>query len=167
MKTVYLSLGSNVGNREQYLQDAVDALASPEFTIRRISPVYETEPRDYTAQPWFLNAVVEADTPLLPIQLLHRCRQVERDLGRKRSAVSKGPRLIDIDILLHGRAVVDVPQLVIPHASMHERRFVLEPLADLVPELKHPVLLRSVRELLASTSGQKVRKTGIQLAIPS
>jgi 2-amino-4-hydroxy-6-hydroxymethyldihydropteridine diphosphokinase len=166
VKTVYLGLGSNVGKREQYLQEAVDALASPEFTIRRISSVYETEPRDYTAQSWFLNAVIEGETGLLPIQLLHRCRQIERDLGRKRSAISKGPRVIDIDILLHGRAVVDVPQLVIPHASMHERRFVLEPLAELAPELKHPVLLRSMRELLAATSGQKVRKTAIQLATP-
>ncbi len=166
MKTVYLGLGSNVGDREQFLQRAVDALVSPEFKIVRISPVYETEPRDYASQPWFLNAVVEAETSLLPVRLLHRCRQIERDLGRKRGGVSKGPRIIDIDILLHGRAVVDVPQLVIPHASMHERRFVLEPLAELAPELKHPVLLRSIRELLAATAGQKVRKTDIRLAIP-
>ena len=166
MKTVYLSLGSNLGQREQYLQQAVDALASPEFLIRRISPVYETEPQEYAAQPWFLNAVVEAETSLLPIRLLHRCRQVERDLGRKRTGPAKGPRVIDIDILLHGRAIVGVPQLAIPHPSMHERRFVLEPLADLAPEMKHPVLQRSIRELLASAKGQKTRKTEIRLVLP-
>ena len=167
MKTAYLGLGSNVGNREQLLQKAVDLLASPEFKIRRISSVYETAPRDYLPQPWFLNAVVEADTTLLPIRLLQRCQQVERELGRKRSGTAKGPRVIDIDILLHGRSVVDIPRLVIPHASMHERRFVLEPLAELAPEWRHPVLLRSIREMLTGTTGQQVKKTDIRLTIPA
>jgi 2-amino-4-hydroxy-6-hydroxymethyldihydropteridine diphosphokinase len=166
VKIVYLGLGSNVGDREQFLQKAVDALGSPELKILRASSVYETEPRDFVAQPWFLNAVLEAETSLLPIRLLHRCQQVERDLGRKRSAVAKGPRVIDIDILLHGKAVVDIPQLVIPHPALHERRFVLEPLVELAPELKHPTLLRSMRELLAATTGQKVRKAAGGLSIP-
>jgi len=98
--------------------------------------------------------------------LLHHCQQIERGLGRKRSVMVKGPRTIDIDILLHGRAVIETPQLMIPHAAMHERRFVLEPLAELAPDLKHPVLMRSMRDLLADTAGQQTRKTGIQLSIP-
>lgn len=166
MKTVYLGLGANLGKREETLQLALDALAAGGVTLRRISSVYETAPRDYLQQPWFLNLVAEAETDLLPVRLLQRCQQIERALGRRRAAVEKGPRIIDIDILLHGRAVVDTPRLVIPHPSLHERRFVLEPLAELAPQLKHPVLNRSIRDLLAATAGQQVRKTDIDLQLP-
>jgi len=157
MKIVYLSLWSNLGDREKALQDAIKQLESKEFRIKRLSGIYETRPMDLVNQPWFLNMVVEAECDLLPMQLLSRTQSVERNMGRKR-IVSKGPRNIDIDILFHGAAVVNTRQLEIPHPWLAERRFVLEPLAELAPELRHPVTRRSVREMLAETVGQTVTK---------
>jgi 2-amino-4-hydroxy-6-hydroxymethyldihydropteridine diphosphokinase len=157
MKTAYLSLGSNMGDRHKALTDALCRLESRELNVRRTSSVYETEPVDMRGQPWFLNLVVEVETSLFPMQLLKRTSKIELDLGRKRLAAS-GPRTIDIDILLYGAFVIDTASLVVPHPRMTERRFVLEPLAELSPELRHPVLRRTVRELLARTAGQVVRK---------
>jgi 2-amino-4-hydroxy-6-hydroxymethyldihydropteridine diphosphokinase len=165
MKTVYLGLGSNLGNREDALQQAITALQSDDLRIGRVSGVYETSPQDRTDQPWFLNLVAEAETDLLPVRLLLRTSTIERRLGRKRS-VPKGPRTLDIDILLYGGAVVDCPQLVIPHPEMHRRRFVLEPLAELAPELRHPVSMRSVREMLAGVAGQQVRRIEWRPVVP-
>ncbi len=156
MKTIYLSLGSNVGDRERHLQTALARLESPDLHIQRTSPVYETEPVDYTAQRWFLNLVVEAETILFPKQLLSRTARIERDLGRVRT-VAKGPRTIDIDILLYGKAVVESVTLEIPHPRMAERRFVLAPLADLAPQLRHPVTHKTVREMLDAAPPQKLR----------
>ena len=156
MKTVYLSLGSNIGDREGHLRTAVERLSSAGVGVLRISPVYETEPVDYTAQGWFLNLVVEAETELFPLQLLARTSRIERELGRART-VPKGPRTLDIDILLYGNSVVQTEKLQIPHPRMAERRFVLAPLADLVPDLRHPVLQKTVRELLAGAPAQIVR----------
>lgn len=155
-KTVYLSLGSNVGEREANLRAAIERLAAPDMRVLRTSPVYETEPVEYTAQRWFLNLVVEAETELFPMQLLTRTGRIERDLGRVRT-VAKGPRTIDIDILLFGKAVVHTVRLEIPHPRMAERRFVLAPLADLAPQLRHPVTHRTVREMLDAAPPQKVR----------
>jgi 2-amino-4-hydroxy-6-hydroxymethyldihydropteridine diphosphokinase len=118
--------------------------------------MYETEPVDVVNQRWFVNLVVEAETSLFPMQLLSRTASIERALGRVRT-VPKGPRTLDIDILLYGRAVVQTPRLQIPHARMAGRRFVLAPLADLAPDLRHPVLHRSVRELLEAAPAQKLR----------
>jgi 2-amino-4-hydroxy-6-hydroxymethyldihydropteridine diphosphokinase len=159
MKVVYLSLGSNLGNREAMLREAIRRLESPQLRIRRVSSVYETEPRDFRDQPWFLNVVVEAETALFPLQLLGLIRKVELALGRRRLA-PKGPRTIDIDILLYGGFVIDTVELAIPHPRMTDRRFVLEPMVELAPELRHPVLRRTMRELLASTLGQAVRRLG-------
>lgn len=160
MKTVYLSLGSNVGNREEMLQRAVRLLASTEFRITRMSSIYETEPQDVRGQPWFLNMVLEAETTLFPRQLLGRIQKVEQQLGRRRLA-PKGPRTIDIDILVFGTAVIDTTGLTVPHPRMAERRFVLEPMAELAPDLRHPVLHRTMRELLTTVRDQTVRrKTG-------
>ncbi len=159
MKVVYLSLGSNLGDREAMLREAIRRLESPQLHIRRVSSVYETEPQDFREQPWFLNVVVEAETGLFPLQLLGLVRKVELALGRRRFVV-KGPRTIDIDILLYGGFVIDRPELAIPHLRMTERRFVLEPMVELAPELRHPVLRRTMRELLASTMGQTVRRLG-------
>jgi 2-amino-4-hydroxy-6-hydroxymethyldihydropteridine diphosphokinase len=156
MKTVYLSLGSNVGDRESNLRAAIERLAAPDLRVLRTSPVYETEPVDYTAQPWFLNLVVEAETGLFPMQLLARIGKIERELGRMRT-VPKGPRTIDIDILLYGRAVVRSATLEIPHPRMAGRRFVLAPLADLEPGLRHPVTHQTVREMLEAAPAQTVR----------
>ena len=142
MKTAYLSLGSNIGDREANLRTALDEL-HPE----RVSPIYETEPVDYRDQAWFLNVVAEVRTDRFPRQFLAMTQRIERELGRVRT-IAKGPRTIDIDILLFGSTVVHTKDLEIPHPRMAERRFVLQPLADLAPEVRHPVTHRSVREML-------------------
>jgi 2-amino-4-hydroxy-6-hydroxymethyldihydropteridine diphosphokinase len=159
MKTVYLGLGSNMGDRAAMLQAAVCALESPRLHILRVSPVYETEPMDVPGQHWFLNQVAEAETDLFPLQLLRRIAKVEAQLGRRRLA-PKGPRTIDIDILLLGNSVVTMPSLEIPHPRLRGRRFVLAPLADLAPDLRDPVTRKTVRELLGELRGQSVRKIG-------
>jgi 2-amino-4-hydroxy-6-hydroxymethyldihydropteridine diphosphokinase len=156
MKIIYLSLGSNVGDREHNLRTAIERLAATDLHVLRTSPVYETEPVEYAAQRWFLNLVVEAETSLFPKLLLSRTARIERKLGRVR-AVAKGPRTIDIDILLYGKAVVQTASLEIPHPRMAERRFVLAPLADLAPHLRHPVTHKTVREMLEAAPVQKVR----------
>jgi 2-amino-4-hydroxy-6-hydroxymethyldihydropteridine diphosphokinase len=165
LKTVYLGLGTNVGNREEALQQAIALLHSEDLQIKRLSSVYETSPQELTAQPWFLNMVLEAETTLMPMRLLTRVMKVEKEMGRKR-IVAKGPRVIDIDILFHGSAVVDTPQLTIPHPGVPTRRFVLEPLCELKPDLRHPVIQRPVRDLLSQTLGQAVKKVAFQPQIP-
>jgi 2-amino-4-hydroxy-6-hydroxymethyldihydropteridine diphosphokinase len=157
LTTVYLSLGSNLGDRALNLALARKHLEAEDVRILRASSIYETAPRDLTAQPWFLNQVIEAETSLFPRQLLHRVLKVERAMGRKRTA-PKGPRVIDVDILLFGASTVSTPELDIPHPRMAERRFVLEPLAELAPDLRHPVMLKSVREMLAKVMDQAVRR---------
>lgn len=159
MKTAYLSLGSNLENREENLLRAIELLASPEVRIVRQSSLYETEPQELRNQPWFLNLAVEIETSLFPIQLLGRIHKIEKQLGRQR-VVPKGPRTIDIDILIFGNFVIDTAQLQVPHPRMEERRFVLEPLAEIAPDLRHPVSRRTIRELLAGTSGQVVKRRG-------
>jgi 2-amino-4-hydroxy-6-hydroxymethyldihydropteridine diphosphokinase len=155
-KTVYLSLGSNIGDRARNLQAALAQLAAPDLRILRTSSAYETEPVEFTAQRWFVNLAAEAETELFPLQLLSRISRVERALGRVRT-VPKGPRTIDIDILFYGRAIVRTPTLEIPHPRMAERRFVLAPLADLAPELRHPVTRKTIREMLDAAPKQVVR----------
>ena len=162
MKIVYLSLGSNIGDREKALRDAIEQLESKEFRVKRLSSVYETSPLDVRNQPWFLNMVVEAESDLLPMQLLSRVQNVERKMGRKR-IVAKGPRNIDIDILLHGSAVMNTTRLQIPHPRMPERRFVLEPLAELAAELRHPVTHQSIRAMLDAAPAVGVRKLDLKL----
>lgn len=157
MKSVYLSLGSNLGDRRDHLRDAMERLSSPDLQVLRASSIYETAPRDVPDQPWFLNQVVEAETGLFPRQLLARLLKIERDMGRKRT-VAKGPRLIDLDILYFGGAVVATPDLEIPHPRIAQRRFVLEPLAELAPELHHPLTRRTTREMLAKVMDQAARR---------
>jgi 2-amino-4-hydroxy-6-hydroxymethyldihydropteridine diphosphokinase len=158
-KTVYLSLGSNLGDRLFHLQRALACLEQEEIRVRRQSSVYETEPQDVLQQPWFLNIVVECETRLFPIQLLKVLQRIEREVGRVREGVMRrGPRVIDIDILLFGHAAIDTPQLTVPHSRMTERRFVLEPLLEIAPEIRHPVTKRPLRRYLNVLAGQKVRK---------
>jgi 2-amino-4-hydroxy-6-hydroxymethyldihydropteridine diphosphokinase len=152
--TVYLSLGSNIGDREANLRDAI-ARMPPSVRVLRVSPIYETEPLDYTGQAWFLNLVVEAETALSPTKLLSRVAAIERALGRSRT-IPKGPRTIDIDILLYGDVVVGAAKLQVPHPRMAARRFVLAPLADLAPDLRHPVTRQTVREMLQAAPPQAI-----------
>jgi len=158
MKRVYLSLGSNVGDRRAHLEAALGKLAEREITVARASSFYKTEPVDFRPQPWFLNCVVEAETKLMPLQLLKALKRIERELGRK-PGTAKGPRPIDIDILLYENLVVRSATLTIPHERLADRRFVLIPLRELEPNLRHPVTQRTVVDMLGDTadSSQVVR----------
>ena len=147
---VYLSLGSNLGNREENLREAISRLGA--FgNVTAVSSFYETEPVDFLDQPWFLNCVVLLETEFPPQTLLQRVLEIERGMGRER-VQPKGPRLIDIDILLFGDQIIHEPGLTIPHPALHERRFVLEPLAEIAPRVVHPVLKKTAQELLADLS---------------
>jgi 2-amino-4-hydroxy-6-hydroxymethyldihydropteridine diphosphokinase len=154
---VYLSLGSNVGDREHHLRDAIARLET-KGRIVSVSSFYETEPVEFTDQAWFLNCAVTLETTETPEQLMAALLHIEQEMGRQRIQ-RKGPRTIDIDILLFGDTILDSPALTIPHPAMHQRRFVLQPLAEIAPEVRHPVLKKTARELLDGLqAGQTVRK---------
>lgn len=156
-KRVYLSLGSNVGDREANLNVAIERLGVAGEVVA-VSSFYETEPVEFSHQPWFLNCAVALDTEKMPRQLLRALLALEQEMGRRRTQ-SKGPRNIDIDILLFGDSIVGTKGLTIPHPALAERRFVLEPLAEIAPETRHPVLGKTVEELRdALPGGQVVRK---------
>lgn len=153
----YLSLGSNIGNRESYLGDAIARLRAL-GRVAAVSSLYETEPVEFTDQPWFLNCVVLLETNATPAELLANLLAIEQEMGRVRTQ-KKGPRTIDIDILLFGETVLDTPELTVPHPAMHQRRFVLEPLAEIAPEAWHPGLKKTIRTLLEELpAGPVVRK---------
>ncbi|HEX4545611.1 MAG TPA: 2-amino-4-hydroxy-6-hydroxymethyldihydropteridine diphosphokinase [Candidatus Acidoferrum sp.] len=157
-QTVYLSLGSNVGDREKNLRAALAALAEVGLRVTRVSSFYETEPVDLREQPWFLNCVVEGLTKVSAVALLKEMRQIESRMGNKKR-VPKGPRLIDLDILLFGAETIDTPELQVPHPRMTARRFVLVPLGEIAPKLRHPAWPKTVSELAAETADRsEVRK---------
>jgi 2-amino-4-hydroxy-6-hydroxymethyldihydropteridine diphosphokinase len=154
---VYLSLGSNIGDRQNHLREAVSKLETLGRVVS-VSTFYETEPVEFTEQAWFLNCAVALQTTKTPEQLLGGILQLEQQMGRQRLQ-KKGPRAIDIDILLFADAIIDSPELTIPHPALHQRRFVLEPLAEIAPGAQHPLLRKTIRELLDDlAAGQIVRK---------
>lgn len=164
---VYLSLGSNVGDREANLQAAMVSLGDAGVTVGRVSSIYETEPVDFLEQPWFLNCVVEGETELEPLALLGALQEIQSRMGSTKP-VPKGPRLIDIDILLYGNQTIATPELQVPHPRMTQRRFVLVPLAELAQQLSHRAWSGNVSDLLAHTEDQsQVRKKEEPLQVPA
>ena len=153
--TVYLSLGSNLQDRAKILDDALAALGQAGLRLLKVSSRYETEPVDYLEQPWFLNCVVQAETELDAFALLRVLRNIETNMGSKK-LMPKGPRLIDIDILLYGDETLDAPELEVPHPRMLQRRFVLVPLAEIAPNLRHPSWNATVQEFLATTADKSI-----------
>jgi len=157
MITVYIALGTNVGEREANLLQALRLLPESGVHIRRVSSIYETEPVDYLDQGWFLNAVLEAQTELDALDLLNALRVIEARMGSKK-AFAKGPRKIDLDILLYGNETIDTPELQVPHPRMLERKFVLIPLAEIAPNLRHPTWKTGVAHILASSTDHSAVK---------
>ncbi|QRN83013.1 2-amino-4-hydroxy-6-hydroxymethyldihydropteridine diphosphokinase [Chloroflexota bacterium] len=153
---IYLALGTNLGERETNLQKAIESLA-PKVRVIRKSSIYATPPWGYTDQPEFLNQVIEVDTTLQPLPLLHLLKSIEAEMGREET-FRNGPRLIDLDILFYGSEVVEGEIITIPHPRLQDRAFVLVPLDEIAPDFVHPVLNESIHDLLAKVDPEGVRK---------
>lgn len=147
MHTVFIAMGTNLGDRLANLKEGLSALP-PTVRPDALSPIYETEPWGFEDQPDFLNGVIRAETDLAPGELLDYLKNIEKEMGRRKT-VRYGPRVIDLDILFYDDLVLETPELTIPHPSMAERPFVLVPLADLAPEFCHPVLKKKILDLLS------------------
>ena len=146
----YLALGSNLGDRHQNLRSAIAGLTSHSVSVVRTASVYFTEPKDVPDQPWFYNTVVEVETSWTPEELLDVCLKVEQQVGRERTSF-KGPRTLDIDILFFGSQSIHTDRLTVPHPRLHDRRFVLEPMAEIAPDFLDPLRHKTIRQLLDET----------------
>jgi len=152
LSAAYICIGSNLGDRLGYIREAIRRIEqSKEIKISKTSSVYETQPTEYKDQPWFLNIVLELETMLKPLNLLELLLHIESQIGRKKTR-RYGPRNIDLDILLYDDLLVSSDKLTLPHPRMHERRFVLVPLAEIAPQVIHPLKKKSIEELLEELS---------------
>jgi 2-amino-4-hydroxy-6-hydroxymethyldihydropteridine diphosphokinase len=157
LNRAYLSLGSNTGDREAQLREAVTQLGAL-GRVAALSSFYETEPVEFTEQAWFLNCALAIETAEAPQELMAEILRIEEQMGRRR-VQNKGPRSIDIDILLFNNEIIDSKELTIPHPAMQQRRFVLEPLAEIAPDVVHPILRKTIQALLdALPEGQLTRR---------
>ena len=149
--SAFISVGSNLGDKLEQCRRGVDALAAGgDIRITGTSRMYRTEPVDVADQEWFVNGVIRVETGLGPFELLARLQSLQRQAGRAEGGVRFGPRVLDLDILLYDRLVMDDPRLTLPHPRMHRRRFVLKPLCDIDPDTVHPVLGQTAAALLAA-----------------
>ena len=153
--TVYISVGSNMGDIRGNCRQGISAVAALKDTrLKRQSRVYETEPVDFKDQNWFLNCVVEFETAASPVELLDRIKEIELAAGRSTDGPRFGPRVLDLDIVLYDHLVVRSRELTIPHPRMHKRCFVLKPICDINPNIVHPVLNKTMKELLDSLDAE-------------
>jgi 2-amino-4-hydroxy-6-hydroxymethyldihydropteridine diphosphokinase len=159
--TAYVGLGSNIEPRRSYLGLALRRLAEAPFGMKAQSSLYESEPVDVTDQAWFLNMVVELETELEPLALLKGLQGIEQEAGKK-VLIRRGPRTLDLDLLLWGQALLETPDLTLPHERLARREFVLRPLAEIAPGARHPLYERTATEMLAAlpTGGGEVRCLG-------
>lgn len=156
--TAYISIGSNVGESIENCKKAVSSLKEKEsIQLEQTSMFYETEPVDYANQAWFINAVVQINTSLEPVELFNYLKLIEKQAGRDEDGIRFGPRVLDMDIIFYDNMVLESSDLVIPHPRMHNRRFVLRPLCDINPDFVHPVLKKSMTDLLAELPDQGQR----------
>jgi 2-amino-4-hydroxy-6-hydroxymethyldihydropteridine diphosphokinase len=152
---VYISIGSNLGDKLENCRFGIDSLAATaQVRVTGRSGFYRTEPVDFVAQDWFVNAVIRVESPLGPFALLDRLQAVQRAAGRPADGVRFGPRVLDLDLLMVDRLILQDPRLTLPHPRMHLRRFVLQPLCDIDPHLVHPVLCKDMRRLLSELDAQ-------------
>lgn len=156
---VYISVGSNIGDRRENLSRAADALDQSEsVTVTAVSPFYMTEPVDYTDQDWFVNAVLKIETGLLPHELLLFLKEIEKKMGQHEKSVRFGPRVIDLDIVYYADQVLKDEGIEIPHPRMHKRCFVLQPLYDIDRDVPHPVFNKTPEELLREMNDKENQK---------
>jgi 2-amino-4-hydroxy-6-hydroxymethyldihydropteridine diphosphokinase len=157
MHTAFISVGSNLGDKLENCQRGVASLTESNCRLVSQSNIYRTEPVDFLDQDWFVNYIVQIETRLQPLQLLHSIQTIQKEAGRGRDKMRFGPRILDLDIILYDVLTMNTSELTIPHPRMHKRRFVLQPLCDINPTLIHPVLNVDMQSLLNALDDKEQR----------